>query len=111
MFNHKGFTLIETLVSMLLMTSFMILFVTYLGQMHQVQKQNQNETIGMYLAEHVQSMMLLNVYPFDDDEVNVLMDTYGDIDSTGTYEVFLSDGYVIIIDLESSDVIYEGVIG
>ncbi|MGB0175247.1 MAG: type IV pilus modification PilV family protein [Acholeplasmataceae bacterium] len=108
MFNHKGFTLIEMVLAIVLVSVSLTLYVTIQTQVLIIKDDLYDEKVGTYLAEHIQSMVITERRPFDLQEAQVMMDVYGNIDDLGYYSVILNQRYLIIEDTLTGKIIYEG---
>lgn len=110
MLNHKGFTLIEMLLAIMLVSSAFMLYVSVEMKILRIDQYHSQEKIGLYLAEHIQSMVLLQIDPFHKSSLLLRMTIDGHIDENGEYEVILDQRYVTITNLQTEFVVFEGII-
>jgi prepilin-type N-terminal cleavage/methylation domain-containing protein len=110
MLNHKGFTLIETLIAILIITAGMRLVITYQVQFNEVNTYQKQEKIGIYYAEHIQSMILLEIAPFNESIVDVTIHLNGEVDPHGHIHVYVFERYLTLTDQVTGQIIFEGAI-
>jgi prepilin-type N-terminal cleavage/methylation domain-containing protein len=108
MLNHKGFTLVEMMIAIFLVSITLTLYLSLQVQLLHFKKLNNEEKIGIYLAEHIQSMVLAEIRPFDLQDAYITMDLYGHMIEDGQYMIQYEKRYLVIIDTYSGQIIFEG---
>lgn len=110
MLNHNGFTLIETLIAILILSAWMSLVFTYQVQSNYVSMTSEHVDMGIYYAEHIQSMILLDIAPFNENSVQITIALHGDVDPNGDIDVYMFDRYLTLTNRMTGQIIFEGAI-
>ena len=108
MFNHRGFTLVEMIMALLMVSVSLTLFVAIQTQVQVMKNDRYDIKVGTYLAEHIQSMVITERRPFDLQEASVMLDEFGNINDIGHYLITLNQRYLIIEDTITGNIIFEG---